>query len=483
MKALLLGALLGAVVVFDPVATTYLLRDFSWLRDVPYLLSITTALIVGIAFAVRRFVPQLATAVIHDYWRYFPLLFLVAYQFTGMTIGPLDATEVLIGVFMLLFLGALFIRPEERFVSTPFNVLHAALVIALALSLVSQLKVFAFWKAFKPLVVFFLLVNFLPREGVLQSFLRWLVILAMLSSVFGLVQELAWGAFRVRLSFLPEKALKDMFEMHFGVPVFRPPALMTGYRSLALYLATALLLVLSSLLAPRDTPPLLPRRWLYVAVVLIGSTLGLTLAKDIYIGVSAGIVLLLLVYRPSRIVPLSVAGLAGALAVVTVIAIVPGNVDTALDLSRTVPRTEQERIRLDRDSIEAFLHGPYLWTGRGVGSGARYTAHTRSWPAHNAFILAAAELGIVGLTIYVLIYGLVIARAIALNITVTSGPYLIFVRSLLPILVVVLAGAQFEANYLDEFVWTIFATIEATWIVVCRQARAGTEPLADTGTG
>ena len=148
-----------------------------------------------------------------------------------------------------------------------------------------------------------------------------------------------------------------------------------------------------------------------------------------------------------------------------------------------VPKAEVERIRLDRDSIEGFMHGPYFWTGRGVFAGDRYTAHTRGWPAHNAFILVAAELGIAGLTLLLLIYGLAIARAMALNIMVTHGPYVTIVRSLPPILVVVLFGAQFEADYLEMLIWAIFATVEAMWLLVRGQAVTTTEPPVNSGTG
>jgi O-antigen ligase len=227
----------------------------------------------------------------------------------------------------------------------------------------------------------------------------------------------------------------------------------------------------------------LPRRWLLLGLVLTAAGVVLTLAKDIYVGLCAAVPLLLVIYRPVRLVPIMLAGLAGVVALLAAIVITPGQVDTALDLSRTVPRTEQERIRLDRDSIEGFLHGPYFWTGRGVGSGGRYTAHERGWPAHNAFILAAAELGVLGLTVFLLVYALAFARAIALLSMVKSGPYVPIVRSLLPVMVVVLAGAQFEATYLDEFVWTNFAIIEATWILVRRQATATAETAAIVGAG
>lgn len=475
MKAVLLGLVVGALVVVDPFLTAYLLRDFSPLRDLPFLFSITAALTLGAVFAVRAFKPGLVATVIQDYYRYFPVLFLLAYQFTGVSAGPLDPTEIVIGVFMLLFLAGLFIRREQRFVSTPFNMLHLALGICIVVSLASEVKFFGFLKSFKPFVVFFLMVTFLPRENLTRDFLRWLLIFAMLSAAFCLVQELLWVTTQELLSVVKKEDLKRMFEDTPWGPLFRVPGLMVGYRPMALYLAVATMLSLSALLWRRETPPLLPRRWLLFGLVLIVPALVLTTAKDVLLGVSAALLLLLVLHRPTRLVPVALVGLAGALALLIATAIVPGNVDTAVDLTRTVPKTEQERIRLDRDSIEGFMHGPYTWTGRGIGAGARYTAHTLGWPAHNAFILAAAELGVAGLVVYLMIYGLVFARAVALNIAVTSGPFLPIVRGLLAVLVVVLVGAQFEAGYLDIFVWTIFATVEAIWFQVRRQAQAAAE--------
>lgn len=475
--------LLGAVVVFDPLITTYLLRDFPWLHDLPYLLSVTIALTIGVAFVMRPFVAGIATTVIHDYWRSFPLLFLLAYQFTGLAAGPLDPTDVLIGVGMLLFMAGLFIRRDQRFVSTPFNMLHLVFIICLAVSLVSQFNPTGFVRSLKPFVLFFLLVNFLPRENLIPAFLRWLLVLAMLSAAFGLVQELVWLTTQKRLSLLSDANLDMMVEAHFGVPIFRLPAMMTGYRPFGLYLSIAMLLSVSALLW-RKQGALLRSRWLILGLCLIVPALVLTLAKDMLLGASAGLLLLLLMYRPKRFVPLALGtGMAGALVLLVAIAIVPGHIDRAIDLTRTVPKSEVERIRLDRDSIEGFMHGPYLWTGRGVFSGHRYTAHPRRWPAHNTFILVAAEVGVAGLAVFLLIYGLAIARVVALNIAVRDGPYLPVVRSLLAIMVVILAGAQFEADYLEMFIWTTFATAEATWFLVRRQAVARNEPLTDNSTG
>lgn len=466
MKAVLLGLVLGALVAFEPVATPYLLPDYAILvplRDFPYLLSLATALTVGVVFAVRAFAPGLAATVSRDYYRYFPLLFLLAYNFNGVKAGPLDATLVVIGIFSLLFLAGIFIRGEEqRFVSTPLNTLYLVLVVCMLLSLVAEVKIYNFLKSMKPFVVFFLLVNFLPRQNFILTFLRWLLVLALLSAIFGFVQEVAWLGFDQILSLVKESSLQRMFETYFGVTIFRIPAMMIGYRTLALYLATALMLTVSALLWRTDKP-LLPRRWLMISLFVLAPALVLTIAKDIWIGVVAGIGLLLILQRPSRMVPAALAGLAGALALAIAVAVVPGNIDTALQIADEIPKAEQERISLDRDSIEGILHSPYTWFGRGVGSGARYTAHVLRWPAHNAFILVTAELGVAGLIVYLLIYSWVFARAVALNIKVKDGPYLPVVRGLLATLVVALVGAQFEASYLDIFVWTIFATIEATW--------------------
>ena len=475
MKALLLGLFVGTAVAFDPLVTSYLLRDFSSLRDLPYLLSFTMAIAIGMAFTLRRFAGGLVTTVIHDYWRAFPLLFLVAYQFTGMAAGPLDPTDVVIGVFILLFMAGLLIHPDQRFVSTPFNVLHLAFILCLAISLISEFKVTGFLKSLKPFILFFLLVNFLPRNNLIPLFLRWLLVLAMLSAAFGLVQEVMWLSSGTFLSPVAEEEFSLMLETHYGVPIFRIPGMMTGYRPLALYLGIALMLSLSALLWWKEGP-LLQRRWLIFGLWLIVPALMLTLSKDILLGVSAGVLLLLVMYRPKRFVPLAaVTGLAGAMIILVAVAVVPGNIDTAVNLTRTVPKAEVERIRLDRDSIEGFVHGPYFWTGRGVFAGARYTAHSRNWRAHNSFILVAAEVGVVGLTIFLLIYGFAIARVVALNIAVRDGPYLPIVRSLPAIMVVILIGAQFEASFLEMIIWAIFATAEAMWFVVRRQVIATNE--------
>jgi O-antigen ligase len=481
--AIVLGALLGAVVVFDPFATAYLLRDFDELRYFPFLLTLLAALGLCTWYCTRAFKPDLPAEVVHGYYMVFPPLFLLAYQLNGVALGPLDLTEVVIAIFVALFMAGLFIRRDQFFVASPFNMLHVALMVCIFLSLASQLKPFSFLKSFKPIVVFFLMVNFLPREELLRTFLRWLLIFAALSGVFCIVQELAWLAYQLPLTLIEKEKLKRMFEDTPYGPMFRVPGLMVSYRSMALYQATALLLAVSELLwRNQGRPPLLPRGWLYLTVLLSASAIGLTVAKDIYIGVGVALLLLLVLYRPNFFVPaFAVAALAGALGLATVTAIVPGTVDTVVDLTRTIPKVEQERIRLNRDSIQGVLHSPYTWTGRGIGAGDRYTAHHLKWPAHNAFILVAAELGVLGLAVLLLIYALAFARVVALCILVRSGPYLSIPRALLAMLVVIFAGAQFEADFLNIYIWTIFAVIEAVWFLLRHQSPENAGPTGVEG--
>lgn len=457
---------MGALVVLDPFATAYLLNlpYLEELRKLPFVISISAALLLGIAFAMRPYMAGLTKLVIYDYWRAFPLVFIFAYQLSGMRAGPLDAAAVVIVAFILLFLAALFIRGDKQtFVSSPLNVLNIALVGCIILSLVMDFKPYGLLKSMKAFLLFFLLVNFLPREDVILSFLRWLMVFGILSALFGFVQELGWALFQEMWSFAPEEGLKRSIETYFGMPIFRIPAMMISYASLATYLGAALVFSLSSLLWPSDKP-LLPRRWLWFSVFVFAAAIGLTIAKPVMIGIFLGVSLLLVLHRPMRLVPAAAAGALGVLGLALIIAIIPGNIDTIYRYADEIPKTEQERIRLDRESIDWIMHSPYTWIGRGTGSGSRYTSHTLRWPAHNAFILVTAELGVVGLAVYLLIYATVFARAILLNIRIRDGPYLPVVRGTLAALVIVLVGAQFEAVYLDIFVWTLFATVEAIWI-------------------
>jgi len=228
---------------------------------------------------------------------------------------------------------------------------------------------------------------------------------------------------------------------------------------------------------------LLPRRWLIAGLLLICPALFLTFAKPVWIGCCLGIALLLLLRWPARGLSTALAGgLIGALALVTVMAVVPGKFDTAFDAVRNLREGKQvERVRLDRDTIEGFWHGPYFWTGRGINVGYRYTAHSRGWPAHNAFILVAAETGVVGLAVYLSIWGLAVARAVALNLVATPGPCLFVVRALLAILLVMLFQASAQGHYFDSLIWPMFALIEALWFHLRRQAVATTVAINATG--
>ncbi|MGH8639575.1 MAG: hypothetical protein ACREUZ_20775, partial [Burkholderiales bacterium] len=225
MTVLLLGVMIGLLVALDPLLSTYLLRDFPWLHDLPYALSISAAAMGGAAFATRRVLIDFGAATIRDYWRYFPLLFLVSYQFTAVASGPLDPTDALVAVFMALFLAGLFVDRDQRFLSTPFNMLHLVIMICITISLVAAYKPAGFVRSLKPFVLFFLLVNFLPRENVLPTFIRWIVVLGMVTAGFALLQEAVWLSSAIALSPLSPAEIEMMMETIAGTSVLRVPAL------------------------------------------------------------------------------------------------------------------------------------------------------------------------------------------------------------------------------------------------------------------
>jgi len=192
----------------------------------------------------------------------------------------------------------------------------------------------------------------------------------------------------------------------------------------------------------------------------MSSALLLTQAQDVLLGFFVALMFLLILRRPRYIFHFAVVILLLAVVLFTLFAYLPGKGDTISYVVRDIPKTERERIQLDREGIQGFVHGNYKLSGRSYGN--RYTANVHDWPAHNGFILILDEAGIFGFIIYLGMYIWVLFRLICLNLVVKDPAYLPIVRGLLCGIIIYFIGVQFTASYVEPFLWILFALTESS---------------------
>lgn len=117
------------------------------------------------------------------------------------------------------------------------------------------------------------------------------------------------------------------------------------------------------------------------------------------------------------------------------------------------------RLELDKAGIEGFLHEHPI-VGAGMGNNRIYTPHPNAWPAHNAFIQVADELGVIGLMAYCLIYVYLFYRLIITNLLLKDKKDRIIVQSLLLSFIAFFTIAQFEPLAFNFWFWMYFGLLE-----------------------
>ena len=126
----------------------------------------------------------------------------------------------------------------------------------------------------------------------------------------------------------------------------------------------------------------------------------------------------------------------------------------------------EDRIEMDRQGLEGFLHGSFFLIGQGTGNGKKYTSHHRGWPAHNAFILAADELGIFGLLVYLSLFIFAIYRLIFINLAAKELQDKVISKGLLCGFIAYCIILQFHAGYIEVPLWLYLGIIESMALII-----------------
>ncbi len=475
----LLGGVAGGLAAYDHLLAGALGPDFTEFRLWPGTLTLALLLCAAVLAVALVRLPSATKALMREKERLAVVLLIFGIHCTAVALGVLDPSEVVVALFTLVLLVAVLGPDPHHFIATPVNVLNGLILLAMILSLPSDLNPLSLLKGLKAFFVFFLLVNFIYRRNLEQTFVDWLLITGLLFGLFAYVQAAAWIFAQLPLTLLDDAALRNsMEETPFG-PMLRVPGMTLSYRAFAMILAVSISLALTRLQYVPDLSTSRRRLTMASLAVMLPAVL-LTVAKDVLLGLTFALPMLLVLRKPARLVGAAMLVLVLSLAGTLALVILPENVDRIASLTREIPKAEQERIRLDREGLEWLLHGPYDVFGRGVGSGNRYTSHVRGWPAHNSIILAADEIGYLGVCAMLAIYAWIAWRVLVLNAIARAPPDIALARGFAASLLVIFVGIQFEASYVDTFMWSFFALVEATALRVIPRYRADGTRLLPT---
>jgi cell division protein FtsW (lipid II flippase) len=126
---------------------------------------------------------------------------------------------------------------------------------------------------------------------------------------------------------------------------------------------------------------------------------------------------------------------------------------------------QRMRIQLNKEGIEKLFDSDlhHILFGRGIGNGIRLTSNYNRWPAHNAFILAADEVGIIGLIVYVSMFAYLTIRIIFINMFSKDDEDIAISRGLLSGFVALLVVLQFHAGFIEQIMWLFFGIVESMY--------------------
>lgn len=461
--AVSLGVALGIWVVLDPYATAALRVFLPLFFLGSHILALIPWELTAIAFAllgatalnlwVRRALRPSAASV-------FAVLFLVSMQTVAMhSVGPLDLSDVAVFGFVAWILLRRF-QDDREVIIAPAVIWSVLLLTFEFLSVINGglSALIGCSTLIKGILLALVLPNILRERHHIMFFLWTMISVTACSSVFAIVQEIVYlntGVLLVGFA-LEEQSLKFLFEETSLGLFFRVTALNISYKHFSFLLTSSLLLALALYLY-RPPSGKWARRLLLSGMAITLVALGLTFSTDAYLGLLAGLSLLLLArWRLLLVygVPVAAAGLAVLVAT-----------DLGQDIISGIWSDIQWgegriRLQLARDGLYGFLNQD-TWVGRGVNNSFKYTEHFLRWVVHNNIIAVAADIGVFGLLAFLIVIGQMAGRLAGECLRARDGETFAIALGMLAGVIAIMVSIQFHGLYVITVLWMYLGLTDA----------------------
>jgi hypothetical protein len=391
--------------------------------------------------------------------------FFVSHQLNSFALGPLDPTDLMAGIGMLLLALRMIAGKPVPASWSPQLIVLLLMVTYLIWGLSFHIGgATAVARSIKAVFLFFIFLCFPLQRNCRDRLIKWLLVLLPVSALFCIFQEVVYlGTGVLIIGPIDKDKLSTMFEFGiFRVCGFTNFYTVYGLAAGSFFLMTYALTIFRNSLVTGRTAKLLC--WFSLAVS--GVAIGLTTAKDIWIGCTVGVVVLSCA-RFWRLTPVAVpAALLATAGCLIYLAMMPGRDHFVNYLIKDVKRMEEERIILDRYGIEAVVAaspGRMLF-GSGPNTAGRLATHPRNWPPHNAFIMSAVEGGIVCAFLLMIFYVWALFRCIQIILIGGDDTTRALGWGYLTAWGVIFFYSNFQTTYLDPFIASFFGLIEITAI-------------------
>ena len=375
-----------------------------------------------------------------------------------------------ITVLMVLFLWLIYVFANKyyKIIWSYWHLLLLFLLLSILLSIVNggvmslvvlSLRVLAF-------IAFFLMVNMIrDRETALFS-LKIYLSLATFSAVIGIFQEIIYLSSGIFFGVtIPEANLGYAFETTPLGELFRVPAFTGWYLNLDFILSTSLVigvnLMLYSVFEGKKA-----RLILLTALMLIFIGFILTFSAGSMLVVILTVIVSIFIRWRSLTIYFITIILVGLL-----FAYFSGFLTNFVEEPKKYIITEHLAIRIDLliDGIKGFIN-QHPFIGRGFSAGSKYTSNVDNWPVHNNIVLVADELGLLGLVAYAALFFAAISRQVVSILKMRNEKDKAVLLSLLIALIALMTSLQFQAIYLNVFLFMYLGLVEGTRKALSHQA-------------
>lgn len=449
---LILGGLAGALISLDAFIASYLhIMHFSD-RFPPYLLSfVVFSLGIGFTFIVKKlgWIWQKKEAV-------FVIALIIGSQVKGLTsLGMLDFSDLVIVTFLTILLVENCQDLKYKIIVTPLFVLTLFMFFSIVLSFTNEVSathssLASLIGPIKWLITILLILNLIRGKKEALFSLKAFIIVTLISGIIGAAESLLY--YFTGIGFHTEKF--DFENTPFGT-FLRAQAFFGHIHGLAATLTMALAILFYILVAYRINI-FWKKRTVMLLFVITFVSLAFTFYKASFIALGLICIIGIFIRKPAYLIHNTL----GLLLIIVVIFLSGMDEYVVESVSEQLYTGDfKSRLDLDKAGIEGFLHEHPI-VGVGMGNNRIYTPHPSAWPAHNAFIQVADELGVLGLISYCLIYVYLFYRLIITNFLLKDKKDRIIVQSLLLSFIAFSIIAQFEPLAFNFWFWMYFGLLE-----------------------
>src|SRR3990172_10721362 len=449
---LILGGLAGTLISLDAFVASYLhIMRFSDLFP-SYLLSfVVFGLCIGFIVILKslEWMWQKKEAV-------FTIVLIISSQVKGLTsMGMLDFSDLVIFIFLIILLSENFKDLQYKIIVTPLFALTLILFFSIVLSFTNEVSatkssLVSLIGPIKWLITILLILNLIRGKKKALFSLKAFIIVTLFSGIIGAAESLLYLFTGIGLH--TEKF--DFEHTPFGL-FLRSQAFFGHIHGLAATLTLSLAILFFILLAYR-IDIFWKKRTVMLIFVITFIALVFTFYKASLIAFGLIFIIGIFIRKPSYFIHITM-----GLLLIIILVYLSGLGDYVVEsISRQLYTGDfKSRLELDKAGIEGFLHEHPI-VGAGMGNNRIYTPHPSAWPAHNAFIQVADEIGVIGLISYCLIYVYLFYRLIITNFLLKDKKDRIIVQSLLLSFIAFFTIAQFEPLAYNFWFWMYFGLLE-----------------------